>query len=157
MKFNLRSYTARDFEDIHEIDRQCFEPDIAYSRADMRMYLRLSGAECVISETDDGKMAGFCLAAHEEGIGYLITMDVVPRYRRHGVATALLDNMEKRLAAQLVGEMWLETATANQPAIAFWQKHGYRRQGIRKGYYPGGGDAYTMRKVLARRKGADSI
>ena len=143
----LRSYTPKDFERVHEIDQQCFERAIAYSRADMRAYLSLPGAECVIAETEKGEMAGFCLAAHEQGLGYLITMDVLESYRRHGVATALLREIEGRLAARQVNEMWLETATDNQAAIAFWHKHGYRKQGTRKNYYPGKRDAYTMRKV----------
>jgi ribosomal-protein-alanine N-acetyltransferase len=52
------------------------------------------------------------------------------------------------MAAKKVTEVWLETATDNEAAIAFWQKHGYRKQGVRKGYYPDGRDAFTMRKLL---------
>lgn len=153
MNIRLRSYTPKDFERVHEIDQQCFEPGIAYSRADMRAYLNLPGAECVIAEAGKDEMAGFCLAAHEQGFGYLITMDVLEIHRRHGVATALLREIERRLAARRVNEVWLETATDNQPAIAFWHKHGYRKQGTRKNYYPGKRDAYTMRKVLLSDSG----
>ena len=148
MKFILRSYTPRDFESLYEIDQLCYEPEIAYSRPEMKAYLRFPDVQCVISEAGRGKPAGFCLAAYREKLGYLITMDVLPRYRRRGVATALLEEIESRLAARNVGEVWLETATDNQPAIAFWQKHGYRKRGIRKGYYPGGRDAYSMQKTL---------
>ena len=151
MKFQLRSYTPQDFETLYQIDQQSFDREVAYSRAEMRAYLKLPGAECTIAETDRGSPAGFCLAAHEEGIGYLVTMDVLPKYRRRGVASALLRETESRLDAARAVEVWLETATDNEPAIAFWQKHGYRKQGVRKGYYPGGRDAYTMRKVLLSR------
>lgn len=151
MKFQLRSYRPQDFETLYQIDQQSFDREVAYSRAEMRAYLKLPGAECVIAETDRGNRAGFCLAAHEEGIGYLVTMDVLPEYRRRGMASALLRETESRLGASQVIEVWLETATDNEPAIAFWQKHGYRKQGVRKGYYPGGRDAYTMRKVLFSR------
>jgi [ribosomal protein S18]-alanine N-acetyltransferase len=95
-------------------------------------------------------VAGFCLASSEEALGYVVTMDVLAQYRRHGVASALLEAVEQRLAASHVAEMWLETATDNDAAIAFWQRHGYRKQGIRRDYYPGGRDAFTMRKSLAR-------
>jgi ribosomal-protein-alanine N-acetyltransferase len=149
VSFKLRSYTPEDLESLYRIDQVCYEPEIAYSRHEMKAYLRSPGAECVISEAGSGKIAGFCLAAHEEWVGYVITMDVMPPYRRQGIAQALLAEIERRLAADNVREMWLETATDNEPAIAFWQKHGYRRDGVQKGYYPGGRDAYTMRKVLA--------
>ena len=149
VKFRLRSYTPQDFEIIHEVDQRCFEKEIAYSRAEMRAYLKLPGAECVIAESGPGKIAGFCLAAHEKGVGYLVTMDVLEKYRRQGLGGGLLEEMEKRLAARGAQEMWLETATDNEPAIAFWNKHGYRKQGTRKNYYPNGRDAYTMRKKIA--------
>ena len=55
-----------------------------------------------------------------EHFGYLITMDVLPRYRRKGVAAALLAEAERRLAERDVREVWLETATDNEAAIAFW-------------------------------------
>jgi ribosomal-protein-alanine N-acetyltransferase len=146
--FKLRSHTPEDLESLYQIDQLCYEPEIAYSRPEIKAYLRFPGAECVISETGRGKIAGFCLAAYEKPLGYVITMDVAPRYRRQGVAQALLEEIEQRLAVQNVREVWLETATDNEPAIAFWQKHGYRKGGVRKGYYPGGRDAYTMRKAL---------
>lgn len=148
MTFKLRSYTPEDFEDLYRVDQACYEPQIAYSRREMKVYLKFPGAECVVSETDSGTIAGFCLAAHQQGLGYLITIDVLEDYRRQGVASALVAEVERRLGTEQVHEVWLETATSNEPAIAFWQKHGYRKQGIRKGYYPGGRDAYTMRKAL---------
>ena len=80
--------------------------------------------------------------------GYIITMDVLAAHRRQGVATALLAEAERRLAENGVSEVGLETATDNDSAIAFWQKHGYRKLGVRKHYYPGGRDAFSMSKPL---------
>lgn len=148
MQFILRSYDPGDFETLYEIDQACFDGPIAYSRRDLRAYLKFSGAECVIGQADRSQIAGFCISAPRAHQGYIITMDVLPEYRRHGLATALLDESERRLAMKKVTEMWLETATDNDPAIAFWQKHGYRKRGVREGYYPDGRDAFTMQKLL---------
>jgi ribosomal protein S18 acetylase RimI-like enzyme len=148
----LRSYTAADFDKIYVIDQACYEPRIAYSRTEMRQYLRFPGAECVVaeasSENSPPAMIGFCLTAHKDSWGYVVTMDVLSEYRRHGVASMLLTEAERRLVAAGVRQIGLETATDNAPAIAFWQKHGYRKSGVRKNYYPGGRDAYTMAKRL---------
>lgn len=148
MKIALRDYAAGDFERLYEIDQACYEPAIAYSRREMRNYLRFPGADCVVAEAD-GEIIGFCLTAHERASGYIITIDVLAEYRRHGVGTMLLAEVERRLAASGVREIALETATDNVSAIAFWQKHGYRTRGVKKGYYPGGRDAYSMTKHLA--------
>ena len=89
MKLTLRSYEPEDFEILYEIDQECYEPAIAYSKREFRNYLRFPGAECVIAE-QDGKVAGFCLTAHQQACGYIITIDVLEEFRRHGVGTLLL-------------------------------------------------------------------
>ncbi|HYL46036.1 MAG TPA: N-acetyltransferase [Candidatus Limnocylindrales bacterium] len=147
MKFSLRSYSTQDFETLISIDQVCYEPAIAYSRRELRNYLRFPGADCVIAE-EESKIIGFCLTAHENEWGYIITMDVLAEHRRQGVGTALLREAERRLASAGVREVALETATDNETAIAFWQKHGYRSVGVREGYYPGGRDAFSMTKRL---------
>jgi ribosomal-protein-alanine N-acetyltransferase len=148
VKFTLRTYAPEDFESLYEIDQQCFEDEIAYTRRDMRAYLNYPGAECVVAETTRGKIGGFCIAARRGHLGYVITMDVLPKYRRKGVAATLLAEAERRLGERDVREMWLETATDNEAAIAFWLRHGYRKRGVREGYYPDGRDAFTMQKNL---------
>jgi len=147
VRLTLRTYTPEDFETLYEIDQACYEPAIAYSKREFRNYLRFPGAECVIAE-ENGKLAGFCLTAHQQARGYIITIDVLEKFRRRGVGTALLAEVERRLAAHGVEEIGLETATDNDSAIAFWQRHGYRTRGVWKGYYPGGRDAFSMAKVL---------
>jgi [ribosomal protein S18]-alanine N-acetyltransferase len=163
--FSLRTYHPDDFETLYEIDQACYEPAIAYSRRELRNYLRFPGADCVVAEakaearaksntkTKSPKIsiAGFCVTAHEDDWGYIITIDVLEPYRRLGVGTLLLAEAERRLGANGAQEIGLDTAVDNAAAIAFWQKHGYRIRGTRKGYYPGGRDAYAMAKKIARK------
>jgi ribosomal protein S18 acetylase RimI-like enzyme len=146
-KIALRPYTPEDFESLYEIDQACYAPGIAYSRPELHAYLRLPGADCVIAAIRR-KPVGFCLTAHRETRGHIITIDVLEVYRRHKIGSSLLEAVESRLAEYGVNEVILETATENYSAIAFWDKHGYRTRGIWKGYYPGGRDAYAMSKSL---------
>lgn len=155
MKFSLRLYAPADLETLYEIDQLCYPPEIAYSRRELRNYLRFPGANCVIAEAVMENIAGsvpvvigFCITARLRAEGYIITMDVLAPHRRQGVAAALLAEAERQLSENGVSEVGLETATDNDSAIAFWQKHGYRKCGIRKHYYPGGRDAFSMSKAL---------
>jgi ribosomal-protein-alanine N-acetyltransferase len=160
----LRSYAPDDFESLYQIDQVCYEPGIAYSRRELRRYLQFPGAECVVAEAEEpatsasetrlrdaglARIEGFCITTHEKSRGYIVTIDVLPGTRRRGVGTKLLKEVEQRLAAKGVREVGLETATDNESAVAFWQKHGYRTRGVQKGYYPGGRDAYAMMKTLS--------
>ena len=38
-----------------------------------------------------GDVAGFLVTAHERAVGSIVTIDVLPAYRRQGVATLLLE------------------------------------------------------------------
>jgi ribosomal-protein-alanine N-acetyltransferase len=147
-KISLRPYTPEDFETLYEIDQACYPPGIAYSRPELRTYLGFPNADCLVAAIR-GKAVGFCLTAHRENRGHVITIDVLEAYRRHKIGSRLLEAVESRLAQCGVNEVILETATANHSAIAFWEKHGYRTRGVWKGYYPGGRDAYAMIKSIA--------
>ncbi len=146
-KLSLRTYTPDDFEALYEIDQACYPPDVAYSREELHAYLLFPGADCILA-CDSKKPVGFCLSAHWDAQGYIVTMDVLDTHRRRGIGSQMLTESERRLAAAGVREVHLETATDTESSVAFWQKHGYRKQGLKKGYYPGGRDAYAMTKPL---------
>ncbi|HUJ29848.1 MAG TPA: N-acetyltransferase [Candidatus Acidoferrum sp.] len=151
MKVSLRTYRPEDFETLCEIDQACYERDTAYSHFEMHAYLTMPGAECVVAEVRAARqraIAGFCISARNGSEGYIITMDVVEKYRRSGIGSALLREIERRLTRNGVREVGLETATDNPAAVAFWQKHGYRTFGLRKRYYPRGRDAFSMAKII---------
>ena len=147
MNITLRNFEPEDFETLYEIDQACYEPEVAYSKRELRAYLRFSGSDCLVAEAEK-QIAGFCISARREESGYIVTIDVLPQFRREHVGTKLLDEIERRLGANGVREVALETATDNDSAVAFWTKHGYRNRGIKKDYYPGGRDAFAMSKTL---------
>ena len=147
LQFILRDYRDEDFDTLIEIDQACYQPGVAYSKRDMLAYLQFPGAECVLAETSR-ETAGFCISARQRARGYIVTIDVLEKYRRLGAGSALLREVERRLATHGVREIGLETATDNESAIAFWKKHGYRTRGVEKGYYPGGRDAFAMTKII---------
>jgi ribosomal-protein-alanine N-acetyltransferase len=147
-QITIRPYNPKDFEILYEIDQSCYPPSIAYSRPELRAYLNLPGADCLVA-TIRRKPVGFCLSAHKDTRGHIITIDVLESHRRDGIGSRLLRAVETRLEKFGVHEIHLETATENDSAIAFWQKHGYRTRGVWKGYYPGGRDAYAMIKSIA--------
>jgi [ribosomal protein S18]-alanine N-acetyltransferase len=147
VNITLRNNTPEDFDTLHEIDQLCYEDEVAYSKRELRAYLRFRGSECVVAEAD-GTIAGFCISARQGERGYIVTIDVLPQYRRLHVGSALLAEIERRLTANGVREVALETATDNDSAVAFWKKHGYRSRGVREGYYPNGRDAFSMVKQL---------
>jgi ribosomal protein S18 acetylase RimI-like enzyme len=147
VNITLRTFKPDDFDKLYEIDQACYEPEVAYSKRELRAYLRFSGSDCLVAQAES-QIAGFCISARRDESGYIVTIDVLPEFRRHHVGSMLLAEIERRLAANGVREVALETATDNDSAVAFWTKHGYRNRGIKKDYYPGARDAFAMTKTL---------
>jgi ribosomal-protein-alanine N-acetyltransferase len=82
----------------------------------------------------------------------VLTLGVTPAARRRGVAQALM--AAALPAARDLGatEAFLEVAVDNDPAIALYERLGFRRAGLRKSYYDrrpqGYVDALVMRLDL---------
>jgi [ribosomal protein S18]-alanine N-acetyltransferase len=147
----IRQYEARDFAALHKLDQACFPPGISYSKFSLQYFLNLPAADCVVAE--DGKtIAGFLLAESNPPLAHIITLDVAPAYRRVGLGSKLLAEIEKHFQFKEVHSVLLETAVDNERGIAFWQHHGYRTEAVLKRYYLGRVDAYEMRKKLATRE-----
>ena len=151
----LRDYEPRDFPTLWEIDQLCYPPLIAYSHRALRKFLGAPGADCVVAEISRRKTAvtpnilAFCVTQRRDTQGYITTIDVLENYRKLGAGSALLAESETRLASHGVTQVALETAVDNFTAISFWERHGYRKIGVRKGYYPNGVDAFAMTKSLS--------
>lgn len=78
----------------------------------------------------------------------ILTIAVLPPWRRHGLGGCLLAAAMTAAARAGAAAMFLEAAADNHAALALYAAHGFERIGIRKAYY-GGTDAVAMRRALA--------
>jgi ribosomal protein S18 acetylase RimI-like enzyme len=154
VSIQLRSYKPEDFDTLWALDQVCYDEEVAYSKGELHAYLSFPDSDCVVATFDEGgagshaEIAGFCVSRHQGETGYIVTIDVLDKFRRAKVGSALIDETEKRLRAFGVKLIALETAVDDPAAVGFWRKHGYVERGIKKGYYPNNRDAYAMTKTL---------
>ena len=147
MAVTLREHQPKDFAALLRLDQSCFPPGIAYSKLMLKYFLKLPSADGTVAE-EDGKLIGFLLTEENPPLAHIITLDIVESHRRKGIGSLLLAESEKNLALRGVRTVLLETATENEAAVAFWQRHGYRIEATLKNYYLRRTDAYEMRKIL---------
>lgn len=110
-------------------------------------FIALSGGTLRPSAGKDGP-AGMILFRAAAGESEILTLAVLPPWRRHGIAGMLLDLAMSALGGIGAGEIFLEVAADNAPAIALYHGRGFAQIGRRKGYYAGTGDAFTMHRLL---------
>jgi [ribosomal protein S18]-alanine N-acetyltransferase len=147
MSFVLRSYEPHDFAALHRLDQSCFPVGIAYSKTTLHHFLTIAPSDAVVAQ-EGPRIVGFILTEENPPLAHVITLDVAEAFRRRGVGSLLLNESERNLALRGVRTVLLETATENEAAVAFWQRHGYRIEAVLKRYYLGRLDAYEMRKIL---------
>jgi ribosomal protein S18 acetylase RimI-like enzyme len=75
---------------------------------------------------------GFCIVKRDE----LYQLYVCAQARGSGVATALMDDAEERLAASGVDTAWLACAIGNERAARFYERRGWQRVGTMTSQLP---------------------
>jgi [ribosomal protein S18]-alanine N-acetyltransferase len=146
-----RSYRAGDVEAMWALDITCFEPVFRFSRQAMRGFAESRGALTVLAEFDD-ELIGFCIAQMEDQIAYVVTLDVAPAWRRQGLARRLMDELEHKAGGAGAVAMALHVFSGNTGAMRFYEKLGYDRIGMERGFYGRGLDALLYRKEVEAHK-----
>jgi ribosomal-protein-alanine N-acetyltransferase len=161
--FILRDFHPEDFETLWRIDQECFPPGIAYSKAELKLYIRRRGAFTLVAAGTDktyankadlnkagankSGVAGF-IVVHAGAVGHVITIDVVATARRDGVGSLLLGAAEVHLREGGSKAVGLEAAVDNRAALLFYKRHGYEVVKTIPRYYSNGMDALVLRKEL---------
>jgi [ribosomal protein S18]-alanine N-acetyltransferase len=161
--FVLRDFREQDFEALWQIDQHCFAPGMAYSRAELAAYTRRAGSFTVVAQADEAEspgnrparfsepsaVVGFIIAeVNRRGIGHIISIDVLPAFRRTGVGSRLLREAANRLEMAGCPAVVLETAVDNSAALAFYKRHQYGVVKVVPRYYVNGVDALILEKKL---------
>jgi tRNA threonylcarbamoyladenosine biosynthesis protein TsaB len=85
-----------------------------------------------------GELIGFCVAMKDPDDIHVLVIAVNPDYRRQGVGSLLLTSVRQLAIQSALNRVLLEVRPSNDKALAFYQRSGFTRMGLRKGYYPAG-------------------
>lgn len=147
----LRGLAPGDLDALHALDALCFAPPFRFTRSAMRRFATAANALVVLAE-QKAELAGFCIAHVETQqratVAYVVTLDVAPAQRRRGLAARLMAELERHAAAQACTAMTLHVWVENTSAIAFYERWGYVRSHVERGFYGPGVDAWLYSKAL---------
>jgi ribosomal-protein-alanine N-acetyltransferase len=137
---------------IHGI---CFAD--AWSAGSMSEILEMPGA-CGLIAVEGGSLrpapqapgpAGFVLWRVTAGEAEILSIAVLPPWRRSGLGSRLIQAALNDSRARRAETMFLEVADDNRSGLALYGRMGFSRVGLRKKYY-GNQDAVVMRRDLDR-------
>ncbi len=149
----IRRYRTDDLNAISRLDELCFSEEFRFDRESMRGFAEKRGAISLIAD-DSGELAGFVITHIEKMTtgrrAYVVTLDVAFESRRSGIAGRLMQETERRAALADATRIELHVFVGNGGAIRFYEGRGYRRLGMKAGFYGQGLDAWVYRKDLGQ-------
>jgi len=146
----IQRATPADLEILFRIEQTCFDVE-AFSKRLLTSLLKAPAATNLLAR-ENHDVAGFVMGLMDDygemKLGHILTIDVIPKYRRKGIATKLLQEAEKEFQNGGVKTSYLEVREDNMPARRLYRKLGYREAEVLKDYYSRGGDGIRLEKTL---------
>jgi ribosomal-protein-alanine N-acetyltransferase len=101
----------------------------------------------LVEEDDAGVCAYAGLCAYAPHEAYIQTIAVAPRAQRRGIGEKLLVTLLDEADRRECEHVDLEVRADNDVAMRLYERHGFAKLAIRRGYYqPSGVDAVVMRR-----------
>jgi [ribosomal protein S18]-alanine N-acetyltransferase len=135
MAIELRKLAVRDLEAIEVIERASYPTP--WSRSMFAGELAKPSSVCLGAFDADAKgaLVGYAIVSRYVDAWHVMNIAVAPAHRRRGIAGALLDRLFVLTAGDSRRGYTLEVRVSNEGAIKLYEGMGFRRRGIRKGYY----------------------
>ena len=141
----IQPASIRDLGALRRLEHVCFEKD-AWPLLDLIAVLTWPDV-IRLKAVENGELIGFVAGdpRNSDGVSWVATIGVDPRYQRRGIGRALLRACEEKAR---LPRMKLTVRLSNEPAISLYEKEGYRSVDIWKRYYNDGEDGLVMEKTL---------
>lgn len=128
----IRRSRPDDATRISELEEDIF-PD-AWDRKDIFSYICSDGGMC-FTALDNGVPIAYILGRIIAPEGEIYRIAVDKEYRARGIGYRLLSYGLKTERGRGLETVFLEVRSKNAPAIALYSSYGFRKIGVRKGYY----------------------
>ncbi len=135
MSVELRPLAPRDLPAVDRIERDSYPTP--WSRSMFAGELAKPSSICLGAfDAETGELTGYVIASRYVDAWHVMNVAVAHEHRRKGIATTLLRRLFE-LTARGGGRRGytLEVRVSNDDAIRLYERVGFRRRGIRRGYY----------------------
>lgn len=145
---NYREMIALDIPVLAGMEKEIY-PESPWSAAQFRE--ELSGVPKTrkyLVALDKQEIVGYGGVAIAGDVADIHTLTVIPSYRRKGIATQILAELESWALSKGIKDFMLEMREGNLEAQPLYEKYGYQVISRRDNYYAPGIHALIMRKEV---------
>ncbi len=126
LNLNIRTYNDDDGKAVADLWRICFPNDPPHNipEEDIRRKMKIQRELFFVAEID-GEIVGSALSGYDGHRGWVYFVAVHPDYRRRRIGEALMNRVEKELAAIGCPKLNLQVRAENEEVVSFYKKLGY--------------------------------
>jgi [ribosomal protein S18]-alanine N-acetyltransferase len=134
MTVEFRKLKLRDLGAIEDIERASYPTP--WSRSMFAGELAKPSSICLGAiDVEDDRLVGYLIISRYVDAWHVMNLAVAHDYRRHGIATRLMQRLFELTASDGRRGYTLEVRVSNDAAIKLYEALGFRARGIRRGYY----------------------
>lgn len=136
MEISYFELSEEDIPQMAEMEKLYFGQP--WSEASIGHYMEQGNTLFLAAKDMNGsepRLAGYCALLCVLDEADLVSIAVDEKYREMGIAGELLDIAYGMLKDAGVFKIHLEVRESNFPAISLYEKEGFERVGLRKGFY----------------------
>lgn len=128
----LGAMREQDLDEVMAIERAIYSHP--WTRGNFSDSLR-AGYECRTWRLE-GELVGYFILLVAAGEAHLLNLSIAERHQRSGHGRALLREATGLARRGGARNLFLEVRPSNLAAQALYTRFGFRRVGVRRGYYP---------------------
>jgi [ribosomal protein S18]-alanine N-acetyltransferase len=135
VSIDLRPLTLADLASIERIERSAYPTP--WSRSMFAGEIAKQSSICLgaIDGAEAGLLVGYMIISRYADAWHVMNIAVDEDYRRHGIATQLLNRLFELTSTDDRRGYTLEVRVSNGNAIKLYESLGFVARGIRRGYY----------------------
>ncbi len=146
--YNLIQIKEANYEDlpeVYEINKITFPNPYPIS---LLFYFKTYYPKTFLVAKILNKVVGYVIATTYARDGEIISIAVLPSWRRKGIGSKLLETLFKVLRKCDIHKVYLHVRVSNKNAINFYVKNGFKIISREPKYYSNGEDAFLMVKEI---------
>lgn len=155
--YKVRNANLNDIDNVIEVNMVSLPEH--YPRSFFEELLEDWGKAFYVAESPRGDIVGYIMTRVEikpgffkhflARSGHVVSIAILKDHRRRGLGYALMAYAMKSMYEDYkCSETYLEVRVSNTPAITLYERLGYKKVKIERGYYLDGEDAYVMARKL---------
>ncbi len=132
LAIEVRRLAPTDLTAIETIERRAYRTP--WSRSMFASELAKSTSVCV-GAFEGERLVGYTISSRYVDAWHIMNVAVDPDYQRRGIATQLLQRIFELTESNRQRGYTLEVRISNEGALDLYERLGFEKRGIRRGYY----------------------